>query len=113
MKRGLIAIASLGILVPAAWVVEANAQYGAPAPAYSQPPAYAPSQTYPRRSHSRRTYRSARRGSPYRGGALLTVGSSMSLGRVRRPMTSSGPPLQTSHGNGMALPAPIDAATCA
>jgi hypothetical protein len=46
-------------------------------------------------------------------GALLTVGSSMSLGRVRRPMTSSGPPLQTSHGNGMALPAPIDAATCA
>ena len=46
-------------------------------------------------------------------GALLTVGSSMSLGRVRRPMTSSGPPLQTSHGDGMALPAPIDAATCA
>jgi hypothetical protein len=46
-------------------------------------------------------------------GALLTVGSSMSLGRVRRPMTSSGRPLQTNHGNGMALPAPIDAATCA
>jgi hypothetical protein len=46
-------------------------------------------------------------------GARLTVGWSMSLGRVRRPMTSSDPPLQTSHGNGMALPAPIDAATCA
>ena len=28
-------------------------------------------------------------------------------------MTFSGPPLQSSHGNGMALPAPIDAATCA
>jgi hypothetical protein len=35
------------------------------------------------------------------------------LAPVRRPMTFSGPPLQTSHGNGMALPAPIDAATCA
>jgi hypothetical protein len=46
-------------------------------------------------------------------GALLTVGSCMSLGRVRRPMTSSGPPQQTSHGNGMALPAPTDAAICA
>jgi hypothetical protein len=83
MKRGLIAIASLGILVPAAWVLEANAQYGAPAPAYSQPPAYAPSQTYPRRSHSRRTYRSARRGSPYRG-------SPSNGGVVYEP--GSGPP---------------------
>jgi hypothetical protein len=44
---------------------------------------------------------------------LIPVGSSMSLGQVRRPMTFSGPPLQISHGNGMALPAPIDAVTCA
>jgi hypothetical protein len=35
------------------------------------------------------------------------------LAPVRRPMTFSGPPLQTSHGNGMALPALIDAAACA
>jgi hypothetical protein len=39
MKRALIAIASVGILIPAVWAVEANAQYGAPPPAYSQPPA--------------------------------------------------------------------------
>jgi len=81
MIRALIAIASVGILVPAAWVVEANAQYGAPAPAYSQPPAYAPSQTYPPQTYSSRTYRrSARRGSPYRGnpsngGVAYTPGS--------------------------------------
>jgi hypothetical protein len=39
MKRALIVIASVGFLAPTAWVVEANAQYGAPPPAYSQPPA--------------------------------------------------------------------------
>ena len=31
------------MLVPAVWAVEANAQHGAPPPAYSQPPAYTPS----------------------------------------------------------------------
>jgi hypothetical protein len=46
MKRTLIAIASVGVLVPAAWVVEANAQQMAPASppsqAYGPAPAYAP-----------------------------------------------------------------------
>jgi hypothetical protein len=47
-------------------------------------------------------------------GALLTVGSSMSRGRVRRPMTSSGPPpMQTPRSNGTPLPAQTGAATCA
>jgi hypothetical protein len=85
MKRALIAIASVGILIPAVWVVEGNAQYGAPAPAYSQPPAYTPSQTYPRRSYSRRTYRrSARQGTPYTGQAPYTGGAVYTPG--------SGPP---------------------
>jgi hypothetical protein len=30
MKRALIAIASVGILAPTAWVIGANAQYGTP-----------------------------------------------------------------------------------
>jgi hypothetical protein len=80
MKRALITVAAVGILAPTAWVVGANAQYGAPPPAYSQPPAYTPSQAYPRQSYSRRTYRrSARRGTPYQapstGGVVYTPGS--------------------------------------
>jgi hypothetical protein len=43
----------------------------------------------------------------------LAPGSPIHLGRVRRPMTFSGPPMQTSHGNGMALRAQTGAATCA
>jgi hypothetical protein len=85
MKRALIVIASVGFLAPTAWVVEANAQYGAPPPTYSQPPAYTPSQTYPRRSYSRRTYRrSARQGTPYTGQAPYTGGVTYTPG--------SGPP---------------------
>jgi hypothetical protein len=99
MKRALIAIASMGILVPAAWVVEANAQYGAPAPAYSQPPAYAPSQTYPRRGHSRRTYRSARRGSPYRGspsngGVVYEPGSGPPPYDIQRSASNANAPFE-------------------
>jgi hypothetical protein len=37
MKPALITIATVGILAPTAWVVGANAQYGAPAPAYALP----------------------------------------------------------------------------
>ena len=63
MKRVLIAVATVGVLAPAAWVVEANAQYGAPAPAYSAAPAYGPSQTYaPSRRYARRAYRRSARG---------------------------------------------------
>ena len=57
MKRALIAIASVGILAPAAWVVEANAQYMSPAyppsPTYAPAPAYRPSRRYARRAYRR------------------------------------------------------------
>jgi hypothetical protein len=77
MKRALIAIASVGILAPTAWVVEANAQYGPPAPAYSAAPAYGPSQTYaPSRRYARRAYRrSARAPQPSGGNLVYTPGS--------------------------------------
>src|SRR5262249_38047680 len=72
MKRALIAVASVGILAPAAWVVEANAQYGAPAPAYSAAPAYGPSQTYaPSRRYARRAYRRSARAPQPSGGNLV------------------------------------------
>ena len=41
------------------------------------------------------------------------LGSSIPLDRVRPPMTSRGPLRETSRGNGMALQARTDAATCA
>src|SRR5262252_8357723 len=77
MKRALIDVASVGILAPAAWVVEANAQYGAPAPAYSAAPAYGPSQTYaPSRRYARRAYRrSARAPQPSGNNLVYTPGS--------------------------------------
>src|SRR5262252_3383201 len=78
MKRALIAVATVGILAPAAWVVEANAQYGAPAPAYSTAaPAYGPSQRYaPSRRYARRAYRrSARAPQPSGGNLVYTPGS--------------------------------------
>ena len=46
MKRALITIATVGLLAPTAWVAGANAQYGAPAPAYGPAPAYAPGPAY-------------------------------------------------------------------
>jgi hypothetical protein len=77
MKRALIAVATVGVLAPAAWVVEANAQYGAPAPAYSAAPAYGPSQTYaPSRRYARRAYRRSARGPQPSGNNLVyTPGS--------------------------------------
>src|SRR5262249_36266818 len=80
MKRALITIATAGILAPTAWVAGANAQYGAPAPAYVPAPAYAPAPRYARRAY-RRTARqtsSAPRGAPpavYAGGTAFTSGS--------------------------------------
>jgi hypothetical protein len=62
MKRALIAVAAIGILAPAAWVVEADAQYGAPAPGYGPAPAYAPAPAYgPSRRYARRAYRRSAR----------------------------------------------------
>jgi hypothetical protein len=77
MKRALIAVATVGILAPAAWVTEANAQYGAPAPAYGAAPAYGPSQTYaPSRRYARRAYRrSARAPQPSGNNLVYTPGS--------------------------------------
>jgi hypothetical protein len=57
MKRALIAIASVGGLVPAAWLVEANAQQMSPASPPSQ--AYAPSQMAPTQAYAQQ--RRARR----------------------------------------------------
>ena len=52
----------MGILASAGWVVEANAQYGAPAP--SPAPGYAPVPAYrngPSRRYARRAYRRSAR----------------------------------------------------
>ena len=61
MKRALIAIASVGGLVPAAWLLEANAQQMSLASPPSQ--AYAPSQMAPTQAYvqQRRARRYARR----------------------------------------------------
>jgi hypothetical protein len=93
MKRALIAIGTVGILASAGWVVEANAQYGAPAPSYGPAPAYAPapasrpadtngpSRRYARRAYrrsARQTYRGQTPGAPptmYSGNTAFTPGS--------------------------------------
>jgi len=86
MKRALISIATVGILAPTGWVMQANAQYNAPPPAYSAGPAAGPSQTAaPSRRYARRADRrsarqtsSAPRGAPpavYAGGTAFTSGS--------------------------------------
>src|SRR5215471_20631305 len=72
-SRVLIAIASVGVLAPTAWVMEAHAQYGSsPPPAYSASPANSPSQAYAQR-YTRPARRSARR-TPS-GGTAFTPGS--------------------------------------
>src|SRR5262245_25932524 len=91
MKRALITVATVGILASAGWVVEANAQYGAPAPGYGPAPAYAPAPSYaprpayrgPSRRYARRAYRRSARptygaGTPpatYAGNTAFTPGS--------------------------------------
>jgi hypothetical protein len=73
MKRVLIAIASVGVLAPTAWVTAAQAQYGSsPPPAYRASPANSPSQAYAQR-YTRPARRSARR-TPS-GGTAFTPGS--------------------------------------
>jgi hypothetical protein len=60
MKGALIAVATVGILASAGWMMEANAQQMSPGPAPSQ--AYAPSQMAPTQAYAqRRVRRSARR----------------------------------------------------
>ena len=82
MKGVLIAVATVGILTSAGWVVEANAQYGAPAPGYGPAPAYAPAPAYgPSRRYARRAYRRSARqtyGTPpatYGGNTAFTPGA--------------------------------------
>jgi hypothetical protein len=97
MKRALIAIASVGILAPAAWVVGANAQYGAPPPAYSQSPAYNAPQTYPRRTYrraARRGYTRSTAAAPGAPAAAAPGGSAYAPG--------SGPPPYAVQGQAYA-----------
>jgi hypothetical protein len=88
MKRALIAIASVGLAAAAIGVEAANAQYGAPAPAYGPAPSYAPGPAYaPAPRYARRAYRRTARqtyraqtypGAPpavYAGGTAFTPGS--------------------------------------
>ena len=75
MKRALIAVATVGILAPTAWVVGANAQQTSPGPAPSQ--AYSRSQMAPTQADAqRRVRRSARRApaaAPPRGTAAAAA----------------------------------------
>src|SRR5215813_9927373 len=95
MKRALITVAAVGILASGGWVVEANAQYGAPAPGpapayapapskYAPAPTYGPSRRYARRAYrrsARQTYRAQTSGGPgappsmYAGNTAFTPGS--------------------------------------
>jgi hypothetical protein len=70
MKRALIAIASVGILAPAAWMMDANAQQMNPASPPSQ--AYAPSQMAPTQAYAQQ--RKYRRSARYRRGTPAGAG---------------------------------------
>jgi len=92
MKRTLIAIASVGVLVPAAWMVEANAQQMAPVSPPSQ--AYAPSQMASTQAYAQHEEPVAMRVARLppllpRLPLLLPVGLSTALAPVRHPMPST------------------------
>lgn len=94
MKRALIAIASVGILAPAAWMMDANAQQMNPA---SPSQAYAPSQMAPTQAYAqqqrryRRSARYARRATPPGGGGVTyTPGSGPPPYDVQRSAAYSG-----------------------
>ena len=98
MKGALIAVATVGILTSASWVVEANAQYGAPAPGYGPAPAYAPAPAYgPSRRYARRAYRRSARqtyGTPpgtYGGNLAYTPGSGPPPYDVQRSASANQP----------------------
>jgi hypothetical protein len=95
MKRALIAIASVGVLVPAAWVMEANAQQMSPASPPSQ--AYAPSQMAPTQAYAqqRRARRYARRGrGTSNGGLVYTPGSGPPPYDVQRSAANTNAPFE-------------------
>src|SRR5262249_29408715 len=74
---------SVGILAPTGWVMQANAQYNAPPPAYSAGPAAGPSQTVaPSRRYARQANRRSAR-APQPSGA-----------------TASGPPPAQAYAHG-------------
>ena len=90
MKRALIAIASVAVLVPAAWVVEANAQQMSPASPPSQ--AYAPSQMAPTQAYGQqRTARRYARRSPSNGGVVYTPGSGPPPYDIQRSAQANAP----------------------
>src|SRR6476469_329734 len=93
MRRALIAIGTVGILAYTGWVVEANAQYGAPAP--SPAPAYAPAPAYrsgPSRRYARRAYRRSAR-QTYRGQTYGGPGAPPTMYSGNTAFTpGSGPP---------------------
>jgi hypothetical protein len=99
MKRALITVATLGIILTSAgWVVEGNAQYGAPTPGYGPAPAYAPAQAYgPSRRYARRAYRRSARqtyGTPpgtYGGNLAYTPGSGPPPYDVQRSASANQP----------------------
>jgi hypothetical protein len=108
MKRVLIAIASVGLLAPAAWVTEANAQYGSPPPAYSRSPAYAPSQGYgtpqrysrPARRSARRTPAGATAFTPGSGPPPYSVSAQAYAAQSSRPFEWYAGPGPNKRGNG-------------
>ena len=95
MKRALIAIASVGILAPAAWMMDANAQQMNPSSPAAQ--AYAPSQMAPTQAYAqqqrryRRSARYARRATPPGGGGVTyTPGSGPPPYDIQRSAAYSG-----------------------
>src|SRR5919198_4596551 len=88
MKRTLIAIASVGILAPTAWMVEANAQQMSPGPAPSQ--AYAPSQMAPTQAYAQRKARRSARRAPAAAAPGGTAAAAGPGGTAYAP--GSGPP---------------------
>ena len=96
MRRALIAVASVGILAPTAWVVGANAQQMSPAPAPSQ--AYARSQMAPTQAYAQRKVRRSARRAP---AAAAPAPAAAPGGIVYTP--GSGPPpydvARSAYGN--------------
>jgi hypothetical protein len=97
MKRALIAIASVGVLAPTAWVVEANAQQMSPGPAPSQ--AYGRSQMAPTQAYAQRRVRRSARRAPA-AAAAGTPAAAAPGGAAYAP--GSGPPPYAVQGQAYA-----------
>jgi hypothetical protein len=98
MKRALIAIASVSILAPTAWMVEANAQQMSPGPAPSQ--AYAPSQMAPTQAYAQRKARRSARRAPTAAAAPGGTAAAAPGGTGYAP--GSGPPPYAVQGQAYA-----------